>query len=324
MRTSRPPGVSTRLAGVFPVVSTPFDQDEEIDRAVLHREIGWLIDHEVDGVVIAMVSEILRLGEGERRVLAEAVVESVAGCVPVVVSVGAESTKVSRELAGHARSVGAAAVMAIPPLSVSLSEDAVEEYYRSLIESVDLPVIVQDASGYVGRPLSIGLYMALLERFGPERVLFKPEAPPIGPRLTLLREASGGAARVFEGTGGLALVDSYRRGIVGTIPGPEIPWAIVALWRALERGDTDTVDAINGPLVSLVSTQTSIDSFIAVEKHLLVRQGVFELDVRRTPNGFELDPETIREVDRLVDLLRRVVTEGVPGRADGPRTQRGA
>lgn len=300
-------GERSGLAGVFPVVSTPFDRDDNIDRTALQREIEWLIDSQVDGVTIAMVSEILRLSELERRWLAEAVVESVAGRVPVVVSVGSESTKVTRELARHAQSVGATAVMAIPPQSVALPDDAVLEHYRSLIESVEVPVIVQDASGYVGRPLSTALYVALLEAFGPDRVLFKPEAPPIGARLSLLREASGGTARVFEGTGGIALVDSYRRGIVGTIPGPEVPWAIVALWRALESGDTDTVDAINGPLASLVSIQTSIDSFIAVEKHLLVRQAVFGDDARRKPNGFQLDPETAREVDRLVDLLDRVV-----------------
>lgn len=299
----------TALAGVFPVISTPFDRDDRIDGEALEREIDWLIEQGVDGLAIAMVSEILRLTEAERLLLAETVLGLVGGRVPTVVSVGTGSTRSTLELAAHAQGAGAAAVMAIPPQSVALSDEAALEHFASLIDGVDVPVIVQDASGYVGRPLSIGLYVELLERFGSDRVLFKPEAPPIGPRLTMLREASEGKARVFEGTGGLALVDSHRRGIVGTIPGPEVPWAIVALWRALERGDRDAVDAINGPLASLVSLQTSLDSFIAVEKHLLVRQGVFEQGGRRKPYGFELDPETAREVDRLADLLRRVVDE---------------
>ena len=138
-------------------------------------------------------------------------------------------------------------------------------------------------------------------------MLFKPEAVPIGPRLSELRDATGGAARVFEGSGGIALVDSYQRGITGTMPGAEVCWAIVALWNALGAGDQPLVDAINGPLSALISLQTSLDAFIAVEKHLLVRQSVFTSARVRGPVGYRLDPETTAEVDRLYALLRDAV-----------------
>ena len=52
-------------------------------------------------------------------------------------------------------SAGATAVMAIPPLSVALGDDAVFGYYAALVEALDIPVVIQDASGYVGRPMSI-------------------------------------------------------------------------------------------------------------------------------------------------------------------------
>jgi 4-hydroxy-tetrahydrodipicolinate synthase len=61
----------TELAGVFPVISTPFTATDEIDTEVLRHEVDWLIDSEVDGLTIAMVSEVLRLSESERRTLAE-------------------------------------------------------------------------------------------------------------------------------------------------------------------------------------------------------------------------------------------------------------
>ena len=104
---------------------------------------------------------------------------------------------------------------------------------------------MQDASGYVGRPLAIATQARLLEEFGDDRVLFKPEAAPLGPNLTALRDATGGRARVFEGSGGVALVDSYRRGIVGTMPGAELIEAIVALWNALVAGDQRRVDRLS-------------------------------------------------------------------------------
>ena len=49
--------------------------------------------------------------------------------------------------------------------------------------------------------------------------------------------------------------------------------------------------------------QTSLDGFLAVEKHLLARQGVFRSEQVRGPVGFQLDEPARREVDRLFDLL---------------------
>src|SRR5205814_8890060 len=141
---------------------------------------------------------------------------------------------VAEEYAKHAAGAGAHAVMAIPPVSIAIGEAELMRYYQRIIRAVELPVIVQDASGYVGRPMSIALQKRLLDEFGRDRVLFKPEATPIGPRLSELRDATNGRAKVFEETGGIALVDSYRRVIVGTMPGADLVRAIVALWRALE------------------------------------------------------------------------------------------
>ena len=291
------------LTGVFPVFQTPFRDDDSIDEEVLATEIEWMYGHGIDGIVMAMVSEVMRLSGEERRQLAELSCELGLPHGPVVISVGAESTSVAVGFARHAAEVGASAVMAIPPTSVAAGEDELAVYYQALLDAIELPVIIQDASGYVGQPLSIQMQADLLEAH-PNRVLFKPEAVPIGPRLTALRDATGGAAPVFEGSGGISLVDSYRRGISGTMPGAEVCWAIVALWSALVDGDQSRIDAINGPLSSLISLQTSLDAFIAVEKHLLVKQGVFTSTRMRRPVGYTLDAETAAEVDRLFELLR--------------------
>ena len=290
------------LGGVLPVLQTPFHDDESIDFETLDREIDWVLAEGSRGCVMAMVSEVLRLSTEEREQLAAHICEAIAGRAAVVISVGAESGHTAVRLARHAELAGATALMAIPPLSVGLGEDELLGYYGRIFESVSLPLVVQDASGYVGRPMSISLQARILDEFG-ERVYFKPEANPIGPRLSALREATGGRARVFEGSGGIALVDSYRRGVVGTMPGAEIIDAIVALWHALEAGDDRRVYELSLPISSLIAVQTSLDAFLAVEKHLLVRRGVFKNTVTRGPVGYRLDDETRQEVDRLFDLL---------------------
>ena len=300
---------SPMLAGVLPVFQTPFrdDDDESIDVETLEREVNWLYDSGANGIVMAMVSEVLRLSSDERKSLAELCCRFGGERGAVIVSVGAESARVAEQYATHAEEKGATAVMAIPPVSIAVMESELMRYYQRIIRAIEIPVIVQDASGYVGRPMSIALQAKLLEEFGPERVLFKPEATPIGPRLSELRDATGGRAKVFEGTGGIALVDSFRRGIVGTMPGADLVRAIVALWRALQNGDEVKVYQISAPLGALVSMQNSLDAFLAIEKYLLVKQGVFRNTIVRGPVGYVMDGETRAEVDRLFDRLMAAI-----------------
>lgn len=298
----RPP-----LAGVLPVVQTPFHADETIDFATLESEIDWLFERGANGVVVAMVSEILRLSTVERQAMAEHVCHCARKRGPVVISVGAESSRVTVALARHAAQSGTDAVMAIPPIATAIGEAELHAYYQRIIDAVPIPVIVQDASGYVGRPMSIAAQAKLLEEFGPDRVYFKPEASPIGARLSQLRDATGGAARIFEGTGGIALADSYRRGIVGTMPGADLIDGIVALWKALVAGNQSRVDQLAFPIGALVALQSGLDGFLAIEKHLLVRQGVFANTIVRGPVGFHLDDETAHEAERLFDAITAVL-----------------
>ncbi|MGV9863479.1 dihydrodipicolinate synthase family protein [Rhodococcus koreensis] len=296
--------------GVLPVLATPFTGDGAIDVPSLADEIDWVVAQKVDGVVLGMVSEVLRLSSEERDLLTEETCRAVDGRVTVTASVGAESVHTAIRHAKHAEAVGATAVMAIPPVATVCEDPELFAYYSGIFEAITIPVVVQDASGYLGRSLSIDLQAKLLSEYG-ERALFKPEAQPIGPRLSELRDATAGKARIYEGTGGLALVDSFKRGVAGTMPGPDICWALVALWEALEAGDEARADAINGPVSTLVSIQNSLDSFVAVQKHLLQKQGVIAHTHSRGPVGFRLDPETAREVDRRFTILSDVLAVGV-------------
>ena len=294
---------SARLRGVFPVLQTPFDDSDAIDEPTLRREIEWVFDCGAHGVTLAMVSEILRLDHHERQCLAAVVCDAARELGPVVVSVGAESTKVAVSLACHAESIGAAAVMAIPPLSLTLQGTELVEYFSAITEAITIPVIVQDASSYVGSPIPISVQRELLDRYG-ERIYFKPEAQPLGPRLSELLAATDGKARVYDGSGGIALIDTYRRGIVGTMPGADLCWAIVRLWNLLNAGDLDAAYRLSLPLSALIGMQTTLGSYVTIEKYLLYQQKIFHNTTCRGPLDYTLDPTTTLQIDAYFTLLR--------------------
>ena len=296
-----------KLSGVFNVLQTPLTETDEIDEPVFAREIEWLLKCGIDGAVLAMVSEVLRFSAEDRRKQWQLVLKLINGRIPVIASVGAESTYIATSLAKWAEIDGAAAVMATPPSAFATLSNEIRDYYVAIIESVKIPVIVQDASNYLGQPLDISLYVDLIDKYGAERVQFKPEAKPVKERLELLRDASGGRALVFEGQGGVDLLETFPIGIVGTMPGAEVPWALVALFKALKEDDWDRARSIHAPLAKLISYQKTLDAYVAVEKYLLVKQGIFTSTRQRGPVGFILTDEMKVEIDVAFDQLKAAV-----------------
>ena len=297
--------MSKPIHGVLPIAHTPFLEDDSIDFASLRKQIDWAFASGADGFATGMVSELLRLTFHERQQLTEHLGEMVQDRGVFVAGVGAESTKQAIQYAQIAEKAGAAAVMAIPPLSTRAPAAAVQNYFVALAESISIPVIVQDASGYVGQPIPLHVSVELLKRFGNEKILFKPEAAPISPNLSLLRDATSGMARIFDGSGGVCLVDCARRGIVGTMPGMEFLPGIVALWKALQQQDEEAIYRLYFPICALVSLQlqAGLDGVLAVEKYVMHQMGLFATDLRRQPYGWSLDHETRAEIDRLLKRL---------------------
>jgi len=296
------------IRGVLPVVHMPYTDGGAIDYATLQREVDYLFDTGADGLSLALVSDTLRLTAPERLELPGKLVEFAAGRGPAIISVGAESTAQARLFARAAEDGGAAAIMAIPPLSAALPEDQLRVYFEGLLEEVSLPLFVQDASSYVGRSMSLDFQVDMFRQYG-QRILFKPEASPLGPVITALRERTAGEAAIFEGSGGILLIDSHRRGVTGTIPGVELLDGTVALWRALEDGDDDRAYQVYYPICAIIALQLQggLDGFIVIERYLMHKRGLFPNQLHRGPTSFELDSLTAAEIDRLYDRLQAVL-----------------
>src|SRR5437867_4288408 len=105
-----------RLEGVYPIVATPFRSDGSADLDDLARLIDFIVGAGVDGVVFpGVASEFDTLTAPERRELVAAVAAAVGQRVPLVVGVSAADADSAAAYARQARSIGAAAVMAMAP-----------------------------------------------------------------------------------------------------------------------------------------------------------------------------------------------------------------
>ena len=93
------------------------------------------------------------------------------------------------------------------------------------------------------------------------------------------------------------------------MPGTDLLDGIVALWKALQSSDEDRIYQLSLPICAIVALQiqAGLDGFLAIEKYLLRKRGIFPNTIQRQPVGWEMDHETQQEVDRLFARLQAVL-----------------
>lgn len=152
-----------RFTGVYPAVITPFDETGEVDIKKLTAYTEYLCG-KVDGLFVGG-----SYGSGpimtvqQRKTVAETVMSVAKGSVPVILMIGCTDTNSTIELAKHAQRVGADAVAAVTPCYYRHTEDVIVQYYKDLIQAVDLPVIAYNNPKYSNFCISGDLLAALAD-----------------------------------------------------------------------------------------------------------------------------------------------------------------
>lgn len=129
--------------GVIPAVLSVFDKDENLDEQGTREFIRYLMSMDIGGLyVTGSTGETWLMTAEERMRQVEIVMEEVGDRVPVVVHVGAMSTREAIKLAKHAEQFGAAGVSSVPPFYFKYNADQIFNYYKDVAEATSLPMIV--------------------------------------------------------------------------------------------------------------------------------------------------------------------------------------
>ena len=129
--------------GVIPAVLSVFDKDENLDEQGTREFIRYLLSMDIGGLYLTgSTGETWLMTAEERMRQVEIVMEEVGDKVPVVVHVGAMSTREAIQLAKQAESCGAAGVSSVPPFYFKYNADQIFHYYKDVAEATSLPMIV--------------------------------------------------------------------------------------------------------------------------------------------------------------------------------------
>ncbi len=306
--------------GVYAILPTPFHDDGSLDEASLGRCVEFCIAAGAHGIVTPVVaSEAAALLDEERLHVAELVLARVDGRVPVVVGVSGMTEPSSVRYSRHAVSIGADAVIAMPPGDGRTGESEIFPFYTAVARAVEpLPVWIQHYPGAGGTVMSPNLLARLLTEI--QGVEYLKEETTLAPQvMTRVSELAGDSLKgMMGGMGGRYLIDEARRGACGTMPACEVVDIHVAIWDALELGEHDEARRLHTRLLPLLNHEAMYG--FPVWKQVLVRRGVFDSARTRIPNAAVFDAQNHRELDRLLadldDLLnpdRHGVSSEDPG-----------
>lgn len=216
-------------AGVHVALLSAFIDNGELDLPTTKQLVNDLIERGVHGCVANGSSgQFATLTLDERKATLAAVVEAAAGRVPVTAHVGAMTTAEAVAGAAHAREVGAAAVMAIPPYYDQLDGREVEGYYRAVAE-VGLPVMLYNNPSVTGWSMEPELIARLA---GIDGVRSIKDSSAEADRVFRIWQLCGDELQVIAGWDTLAL-PALLSGVDCLILGSAnaVPEACVSLWR---------------------------------------------------------------------------------------------
>ncbi|WP_164667716.1 dihydrodipicolinate synthase family protein [Virgibacillus doumboii] len=137
-----------KFEGIYPAVITPFTPEGEVDEGKLRAYIQYLVT-QVDGLFVCGSygsGPIMRIDQ--RKKVAEITMEVVEGEIPVILHVGCPDTESTVELAKHADSINVDAVAAVTPYYYKHQPNLIVNHYKSIIESVNVPVIIYNNPKY--------------------------------------------------------------------------------------------------------------------------------------------------------------------------------
>jgi dihydrodipicolinate synthase/N-acetylneuraminate lyase len=292
------------IDGVVPIIPTPFLHDGSPDWSSLKNLLDFAAGAAVSAVCLpAYASEFYKLSDDERRDLALRAIGMMDGRLPVIAQVNHVSPAYVVETARELELAGASAISVAVPRLFPLPERDLLRYFDRILRSIGIPLVIQDFNPG-GATASLD-FIQQLHAEHPHFRYLKLEEPLMSERVRAIVDATRGEVGLLEGWGGLYMIELFRAGIVGVMPGLAVSDVLQLVWNRQRQGDYDAAySAFLGVLPQISYSLQNLEFFHHAEKALLVARGVLPEAIVRDATM------TVGENDRQhIHFLNRKVME---------------
>jgi dihydrodipicolinate synthase/N-acetylneuraminate lyase len=129
--------------GVFPALLTPFTANDQIDLPLFTKNLQAQLDAGVHGIIIGgSLGEASTITATEKELLVKQAVAYLDGRIPVIMNIAESSTRDAVQQAEYAKEWGASGLMLLPPMRYKSDERETVEYFRTIAQSTDLPIMI--------------------------------------------------------------------------------------------------------------------------------------------------------------------------------------
>ena len=144
------------IKGVVVPMITPIDAEERIDEAKFRRQVDYIIDGGLDGILVfGSNGEFYQIEEDEMERGLKLAVDEARGRVPVYFGIGAINTKKCIRLAKMAAANGAAAISILQPMFLKPTNTELFNHFKMIADAVpEVPVLIYNNPGRVGYGLT--------------------------------------------------------------------------------------------------------------------------------------------------------------------------
>lgn len=144
-----------KLKGIISPILTPMHDDESINLDELRIQVDRMIDNGIDGIfAFGTNGEGYILTAAEKEAVLTAVVNHVNGRVPVYAGTGAISTQETIVQSKMAEQAGADVLSIITPSFASASQEELYVHFKTVAESVDLPIVLYNIPARTGNSIT--------------------------------------------------------------------------------------------------------------------------------------------------------------------------
>ena len=171
------------IKGSIVAIVSPMHDDGSLDFDAYRRLIDWHVAEGTNAIVaVGTTGESPTVDQQEHGELIRVAVDAVRGRVPVIAGTGGNSTAEAIELTRHAKAVGADATLQVVPYYNKPTQEGLYRHFRTIAETVDLPMILYNVPGRTVADLANDTTMRLSEV----------------PGIVGLKDATGDAARAAD------------------------------------------------------------------------------------------------------------------------------
>lgn len=256
--------------GVFPAVTTKFDENDALDHGEMERCYGLQMDAGCDGIIVCG-----SLGEGpmlhhEEKLAILATAKSAASGKPVLLTVNEAATRDACALARAAAKAGADGIMLVPSPIYHTDHNETVATLKAVAAAGDLPVMV-----YSNRiAYRVDVTIAIMEEIAAdERFVAIKESSDDIRRTTDIVNAFGDRFDLFTGVDNLAY-EALAMGATGWVAGlvTAFPRETVAIYQLMRQGRREEALAIYRwfrPLLDLDVSTYLVQNIKLAEVHAI-------------------------------------------------------